>query len=219
MSYVDKAIRKPPATLTEAEQKKLLKVSGEHVRGYRDHVIFSLALGTGLRQFEIRALDVGSVYDDAGNVRKRVTLHEWKGRAKEEEDKGTEAEKPRGPDQEVFLPDSLILKLRVFRRWKKEREEDLSPDAALFVTSDKPFVRFSLRNLRKRFELWQKRAGFDRVFKFHALRHTAITNLYRATGDIRVAQVQARHASIETTTIYAHPADEDVARAVKGLPC
>lgn len=43
------AIPRPPRTQTELEQATLLKVTGEHRSGYRDHVIFALALGTGLR--------------------------------------------------------------------------------------------------------------------------------------------------------------------------
>ena len=34
-------------------------------------------------------------------------------------------------------------------------------------------------------QLWQGRAGFDRTFNFHSLRHTSLTNAYRATRDIR----------------------------------
>ena len=37
--------------------------------------------------------------------------------------------------------------------------------------------------------------------------------------DIRVTQRIARHKSIETTTIYTQPSDEDVVRAVRHLPC
>jgi len=39
----------PPRVLTEAEQTALLKVTGEHRDGFRDHMIIALALGTGLR--------------------------------------------------------------------------------------------------------------------------------------------------------------------------
>ncbi len=35
----------------------LLKVTGQHVDGFRDHVIFSVAMGTGLREHELLALD------------------------------------------------------------------------------------------------------------------------------------------------------------------
>ena len=57
-AYAD-TISRPVKTLTEAEQRALLKVTGQHVDGFRDHVIFSLAMGTGLREHELLALDVG----------------------------------------------------------------------------------------------------------------------------------------------------------------
>jgi hypothetical protein len=41
-AYAD-AIAKPPRTLTELEQKLILKTTGEHQDGYRDHVLISLA--------------------------------------------------------------------------------------------------------------------------------------------------------------------------------
>lgn len=48
-----------PRTLTEREQRTLLKVTGEHRAGYRDHVLYAMALGTGLREHELIALSVG----------------------------------------------------------------------------------------------------------------------------------------------------------------
>ena len=69
------------------------------------------------------------------------------------------------------------------------------------------------------FRLWQDRAGLDHRFNFHALRHTALTNVYRRTRDIRVVQKLARHLDINTSTIYAGPSDDDVLRAVRDLPC
>ena len=63
MSYID-AVRSPPKTLTTDEQRALLRVTGEHKRGFRDHVFFSLALGTALREHELVALNVGDVSDD-----------------------------------------------------------------------------------------------------------------------------------------------------------
>jgi integrase len=43
-----------PQTLTEAEQRRLRRATAAHPR---DHLIFSLALGTGLRLAEIVGLD------------------------------------------------------------------------------------------------------------------------------------------------------------------
>jgi integrase len=77
-AYVE-SIRRAPRTLTEREQKALLRVTGEHRAGWRDHVLFAMALGTGLRAHELVALDVGDVFDDAGRVRHRLALRVFKG--------------------------------------------------------------------------------------------------------------------------------------------
>lgn len=204
MSYAERT-RKPPRTLTETEQARLLKTTGEHRDGYRDHVLFSLALGTGLRESELVALDVGDVSPDGKKVRRRVTLRVFK-RA---------AEDP--APQEVFLPDGVFYKLEKYLRWKGTRGESLAPDAPLFVSRN--HRRLSARMLREAFRVWQERAGFDRRHNFHSLRHSCLTNTYRKTRDIRLVQRVARHRNITTTTIYAAPSDDDVLRAVRELPC
>lgn len=60
-----------PPTLTRAEQEALLRVSARHPR---DHLIFSLALGTGLRLAEIVGLDVSDMFFPDGTPRTRVGL-------------------------------------------------------------------------------------------------------------------------------------------------
>ena len=204
MSYVDN-IALPPKTLTDLDQAKLLKVTGEHARGYRDHVLISMGLGTALRAHELIALDVGDVYDDDGRARRRVQLRVFK-RSNDD-----------ASSQQVFLPDALRAKLDKFFRWKKQRGQGLAADAPLFVSRNGN--RLSDRQLRHAFKVWQERAGFERSFNFHALRHTACSNLYRRTRDIRLTQRFARHKSILTTSIYAHPSDEDLVRSVRDLPC
>ena len=204
MSYADRT-RRPPRTLTEIEQAKLLKTTGEHRAGYRDHVIFSMALGTALRESELVGLDVGDISPDGKKVRRRVALRIFK--------RSTAAPGP----QEVFLPDSTYYKLKKFLSWKRDHNQSLAQDAPLFVS--RLSRRLSTRQLRHAFHVWQERADFDRRFNFHSLRHSALSNLYRETRDIRLVQRQARHKSIMTTTIYAIPSDEDVLRAVRDLPC
>ena len=203
-TYVD-TIARAPKTLTEQEQRLLLKTSGEHRAGFRDHVIFSLALGTGLREHEILALDMGDVFDDRGKARRRVQLRVFK------------ASQDHADAQEVVLPDGVRAKLDKLRAWKKRQGESLDADAPIFVSRKKG--RLSARQLRHAFKVWQERAGFERLFNFHALRHTACSNLYRRTRDIRMTQRFARHQSILTTSIYAHPSDEDLLRSVRELPC
>jgi integrase len=58
-----------PTTLTADEQRLIL---GATAGNLRDHVIFSLALGTGLRLAEIVGLDIGDVHAPDGTPRVRV---------------------------------------------------------------------------------------------------------------------------------------------------
>ncbi len=58
-----------PQTLTRGEQKAILRAT---VRNPRDHLIYSLALGTGLRLAEVVGLNVGDVYGPTGKPKNRV---------------------------------------------------------------------------------------------------------------------------------------------------
>jgi integrase len=189
-----------PTTLTVDEQRAVLRVT---LTNPRDHLIVSLALGTGLRLAEIVGLDVGDVFAPDGTPRVRVRV------------RAAIAKGGRAAD--VFLPDRLVVKLRRLWRWKRDRGEDLSPAASLFANQSGS--RISKRRVQLAWATWQRRAGFDRVYGFHALRHTAVTNVYRASRDLFLAQRFARHVSPLTTTVYTHPSDEDMQRRLRALGC
>jgi integrase len=237
VSYAERT-KRPPRTLSDAQQAKLLKVSGAKRDDFRDHVLLSLALGTGLREMEIVGLDVGDVTDDPwrGKVKRMIQLRVFA-------NKGGRRRRPRGREsaavrerreaaararaaehakaQRVHLPDGTFYKLEKYvrvmtRGWRGDIGYKPSLDTPLFPSREN--ARLSVRRLRELFREWQIRAGFDHLFTFHELRHTAITNVYRTTRDIRIAQRVARHADIESTTRYEHASDQEVANAVQGLP-
>lgn len=124
-----------PQTLTRAEQRGILRVTAHHLR---DHLIYSLALGTGLRLAEIVGLNVGDIYLTDGKPRTRIRL-------RPDLVKG-------GRSADVFLPDSLISKLRWFWKWKVRKGEGLQPGDTLFCSQggsrgiSKRRVQFAFRS-------------------------------------------------------------------------
>src|SRR5439155_11306300 len=189
-----------PPTLTASEQAAILAATARHPR---DHAIYSLALGTGLRLAEIVGLNIGDVFATDGTPRSRV-------RIRPEIAKG-------GRAGDVFLPDALLPKLRRFWAYKRARGEPTGLSDPLLCSQTR--VRISKRRVQFAWRQWQVRAGFDRLYSFHSLRHSAVTAVYRASHDLFLAQRFARHVSPLTTTVYTHPSDEEMWQRVRGLSC
>src|SRR5216684_5788742 len=100
-----------PQTLTHTEQRTILRATAPNLR---DHLIYSLALGTGLRLAEIVGLNIGDVYTPDGKPKNRFRLR-------------PEIAK-NGRAGDVFLPDALLVKFRSFWRHKATRREGLRPE-------------------------------------------------------------------------------------------
>ncbi len=189
-----------PRTLTAQEQKRLLRA----VRAQgspRDRALLSLALGTGLRLRELRGLNVDDVSPDGKAVAWKIAL----------DPKLTKG----GRGGVAFLVAGVRQELRRYLRWKRRTKESLEGRSPLFLSRQRR--RISLRRIQILFRLWQAAAGFETVYPFHALRHSAITNVYRATKDLYLTQRFARHASPLTTTCYTHPTDEELYSALGGI--
>ena len=55
--------------------------------------------------------------------------------------------------------------------------------------------------------------------RYHGVQLPAVTNVYRASRDLFLAQRFARHVSPLTTTVYTHPSDQEVAQRLRRLTC
>lgn len=157
-NYAD-AIVRPPKTFTDHERHGLLRATGERVGGFRDHVLYSMAENTALRQMELLALNVGDLLDPGGRVRRRIVLRVFK-RSNKNVD-----------DQTVFLSDTVRAKVARLIELRRRGGEVLGPDSPLFVSSRG--TRLSARRVRSAFASWQRRAGFERQVTFHTIRHYA----------------------------------------------
>jgi site-specific recombinase XerC len=189
-----------PKTLTKGEQRRLLSAVRAH-GSPRDRALLSVALSTGLRLRELAGLNVGDV-----SVGKAGTA--WKIVLDPELTKGK-----RGGV--AYVSARVRQEIRSFLSWKRRTGEPTEARSPLFLS--RHGRRISLRRIQFVFREWQAAAGFETVYPFHALRHSAITNVYRATKDLYLTQRFARHSSPLTTTIYTHPSDEELYAALRGI--
>ena len=77
--------------------------------------------------------------------------------------------------------------------WKSRQGKDLAPAPALFASQSRGGL--STRRVRGAWTTGKRRAGLARVYGFHALRHAAITNVYRSSRDLFLAQRFARQSA------------------------
>ena len=87
-----------------------------------------------------------------------------------------------GRSGDIFLPDALVPKLRKFWAHKRARGESLDAGAALFCSQSR--VRISKRRVPFAWRQWQRKAGFDRLYSFHSIRHTSVSSVYRLSHDL-----------------------------------
>ena len=179
-----------------------MSLSGDSGDTFRDHMLFLMSLGTGLRIHEVVALNCGQVFTRAGGGRARIVLEVFK----------------RSSDdvlQEVTAPDALRHKLKKLRGWKRRRGQSVELDAPLFVA--RGGRRLSQRQLTRIFADWRQRAELADGLTYHNLRHTFCQRLYELKRDVLIVKKAARHSHVMTSTLYAQPTLDDVARATAGM--
>ena len=176
----------PPRALGPADQGRLLAVlsKAEEPVGQRDHVLFALMLGTGLRLSSAVLLDVEDVDLDDGQILVRHA-------------KGDRVET-------VFLSCDLRALLRAFMG-----ERTTGP---LFRAGDGR--RVSTRHEQRRFGQWIERAGITGRFSPHSLRHSFAMELYRKTRDLLLVKEALHHRSVSSTMVYARVDQERVRAAL-----
>lgn len=157
-----------------------------------------IALQTGLRVSELAALAWGDLIEREGGG--SVLVRRGKG----------------GKSRLVKFGRDLTQSLARYRAWKRGRGEPTGPSDPLFLSPCRR-APLSKRAIQKMFARAQRLAGLA-PRRFHALRHTYASQLYRASGhNLRMVQKQLGHASIRTTQIYADVLDEETEQAVDQL--
>ncbi len=193
----------PLRVLGPEEQKAILRATRDHRRGYRDHLMFSLALLAGLRAGTIVGLNVGEVRDSRGRMRSWVE-------PRAEIFKGQRA-------YAIPLGRELRAKVRAYLRWRELTEgRKLQDEDALFV-SRSGRGRLTVRSLERAWAAWQDRIGIDRPYRLHDARHTFGTAIQRRGKDALLTKALLGHASLRSTERYLHASRGDMAALVEEL--
>lgn len=77
----------------------------------------------------------------------------------------------------------------------------------------KPGAALSTRYVRQMVARYAQQAGINGRVHPHMLRHTALTNLYEKSNDLRLTQLVAGHSTSRMTERYTHVRPVSVARA------
>ena len=105
----------------------------------------------------------------------------------------------------------LALFKKLFNEFNEKRQTGAQND---FVFKDTRGEPFGVQHVYRSFSRAQKRAGLDRRFRFHDLRHTFASHFMMNGGNLYDLQKIMRHSKIEMTMRYAHLAPDHLADAV-----
>lgn len=196
-----------PVYLSQQETRRLKEVARSGSRRYeadqrlnlRDFAIVSLFLGTGMRVSELISLTFESFDDDGAAI--RVV--------------------GKGNKIRVIPLSSEVQRVLASYLAERARWERVHPDhrSALFLNRQgRPLTRKGVYDVVRRF---CDRAGIYPQGKHvspHKLRHTAATNWYRRGLDLYMLQQVLGHANPQTTEIYTHVIQKEIADAIRRLP-
>ena len=186
---------KQAMTLTDAQQKRVLKYCATRRHQSRDKTIVLLSLHTGLRAMELAALKLGDVFDEDGSVKSQFQL-------KQRNAKG-------GNARTVFINAKLRKALKDYG----EQSDLTRPERP--VSSQKG-GHFSANTKCQLFLDIFKACGFEHASS-HSGRRTFITKLANSGVNVRLLAALAGHQHISVTQRYIDVNDTQLANAVELL--
>jgi integrase len=176
--------------LSPDEVRQLLQA----VQGHRLEPLIILAVATGARQGELFGLQWRDVDLEKGVLTIQRSLIETRGHLEFGEPKTNQSQR------RVDLPDYAVRALRAHR----EREPAI-PHPAMLIFSDTEGKPLRKSNFTRR--VWHpllSKAGLPGV-RFHTLRHSHITSLLAAGGNLKAVSERVGHSRTPMTAdVYAH---------------
>lgn len=189
----------PKDALTRSQALELLSDRPRTLEGLRDYAMINLMLRRGLRTIEVARADIGDLRQVNGEA---VLYVQGKGYA----EKG----------DFVILNDACLRPLYAYLEARGEAD----PREPLFagIGNRNSGGRLTTRTVSRIVKKAMEDHGISSAhLTAHSLRHTAVTFALLGGASVQEAQAMARHASIETTMIYAHNIDRMKAGAEHGV--
>ena len=191
--------KRMPKYLTLEDSQKLLEVAEneDNRNKERDFAIITLFLNCGMRLSELVEINIKDIHFDDY----KMTVI----------GKGNK-------ERTIYLNKSCINAINKYLEVRPTDKIDYKSKDALFLSERRE--RISRRTVQHIVDKELKQAGLDTTkYSVHKLRHTAATLMYQyGEVDIRALQELLGHASISTTEIYTHVANEQVRNAVEKNP-
>lgn len=174
--------KKLPHFLYQEEACRLVEAPDTGtLAGLRDRAILELIYGSGLREAEAAALNVGDLNLDNGYV---TVL--GKGSRRRREPLGA-------PAKQAIL---------AYLRARQQQGQPAEEGAPLFL--NQRGGRLTTRSYQNIVAKYARLSGLRKDISPHGLRHSFATHLLDNGADIRAVQELLGHASVTTTQIYTH---------------
>ena len=193
-------------------------------KDFRYGTLILLALGTGLRQGELLGLKWKYIDLDKKTVTVKYTVKTVTEITRDGKRKSINkiyTPKTKESLRTVPIPAALISKLKKHRLAEKEKclknGVKFSDDNFVFTNSICNPITSS--NIIERFHLFLTDNGIT-TRKFHCLRHTYATELFKSGADLLTVSKLLGHTNLETTKIYTHVSEnqkEDVVNKLNKL--
>lgn len=191
--------KRTPKYLTLEDSKRLLDVASDedNRNAERDYAITTLFLNCGMRLSELVNINIKDIQFDEC----KMTVI----------GKGNK-------ERTIYLNNACMRAIKSYLSVRYTEGIDYKSKDALFLSERRE--RISNRTVQYIIKRELKKAGLDtNKYSVHKLRHTAATLMYQyGNVDIRALQELLGHASISTTEIYTHVANEQVRNAVESNP-
>jgi integrase/recombinase XerD len=183
--------RQEPSYLSFEEQRRFLTLLKNDRRYYRDYVLFSFMIFSGLRLSEVLSLRVDDVQTDSIIIRQSKN----------------------GSGKIIF---KNCLKKLVSDYLKVRKEiEPYGREESLFLSNRKR--KLESRTVQLSFHKYLKLAKIHKDISVHGLRHTFACRLRESGSDIETIRRLLRHRNIQSTLCYSHVADSSLKQSLERM--